>query len=147
MVHRVIGYSIHIYVKEGKLAISFRLYGEFNILQDSLQVVKEVPQPVGPVWPDGHSVFYVSEPEEGIMGSPAESHLLLVLYEEVGNNKREWPTHSHAFNLFVELSCEMKYEAVRIWRRSSKRRLSRHMVSIIGTLVKRDTASKLSILS
>jgi hypothetical protein len=40
MAYRATGYTIHIYVKEGKLAISFHLRGEFNILLDSLQVVK-----------------------------------------------------------------------------------------------------------
>lgn len=37
--HRAIGSPVNIYVKEGKMAVSFHLHDELNV-----QVVKEVPQ-------------------------------------------------------------------------------------------------------
>jgi hypothetical protein len=49
---RTIGSPVNICVKEGKVAFSFRLHGELNVLVDTVQVIKEVPQPVGAVWAD-----------------------------------------------------------------------------------------------
>jgi hypothetical protein len=46
---RTIGSPVNIYVKEGKVAVFFRLHGELNALVDAVQVAKEVPQPVGAV--------------------------------------------------------------------------------------------------
>jgi hypothetical protein len=37
---------VNTYVQEGKTAISFHLHGELNALVDTVQMVKEVPQPI-----------------------------------------------------------------------------------------------------
>jgi hypothetical protein len=55
MAQRAMGSSINMYVKEGKVTISFCVHGELNVLVDTVQVVKEVPQLVGSVWPDDES--------------------------------------------------------------------------------------------
>jgi hypothetical protein len=56
MVHfmalRSIRSAVNICVKEERMAISFHLHGELNVLVDTVQVVKEVPQSVRSVWPD-----------------------------------------------------------------------------------------------
>jgi hypothetical protein len=59
-------------------------------LVDTVQVVKEVPQPVGAVWPDDESVVHVTKPAERLMGSPVERHLLEVFHVEVGDDRRQW---------------------------------------------------------
>jgi hypothetical protein len=50
-----------------------RLHGELNALVDTVQVVKEVPQPVGAVWPHEASIIHVTEPAEWLMGSPVDA--------------------------------------------------------------------------
>jgi hypothetical protein len=50
-------------------------------------VVKDVPQPVGSVWPDFEIIVDVTETAEGIMGSPVERHLLEVL-DEVSDDRK-----------------------------------------------------------
>jgi hypothetical protein len=47
MVQRTISLPVNIYVNEGKMAVSFRLHGELNLLVDTVQVIKEAPQPTG----------------------------------------------------------------------------------------------------
>jgi hypothetical protein len=49
---RTNGSPVNIYVKEEKVAISFRLHGELNALVDTVQAVKEVLQSVRALWPD-----------------------------------------------------------------------------------------------
>jgi hypothetical protein len=44
----------------------------------------------------------------GAYGPPGQSHLLEDLHEEVGDARIQWWTHSHAFNLFIELEMETK---------------------------------------
>jgi hypothetical protein len=51
MAQRAMGSPADIYVKEGKVTISFCVHDELNVLVDTVQVIKEVPQPVGSVWP------------------------------------------------------------------------------------------------
>jgi hypothetical protein len=46
------------------------------------------------------------EPANGLMGYLVECHLLKALHEEVGDNKRQWQTHSHTVGLFIELATE-----------------------------------------
>jgi hypothetical protein len=53
---------------------------------DTVQVVKEVLQPVESMWPDNESVVHVTEPAEGLMGNLVERHLFEILQEEVGND-------------------------------------------------------------
>jgi hypothetical protein len=38
----------------------------------------------------------------GLMGWLVEYRLVRILHEEVGNNERQWQTHSHAMSLFIE---------------------------------------------
>jgi hypothetical protein len=45
MAQKSIMSPVYVYVKEGKVAVSFCLHGQQNILVDTVQVVKEVPQP------------------------------------------------------------------------------------------------------
>jgi hypothetical protein len=59
------------------------LCGELNVLVDTVQVIKEVCQPVRAMWPDDESVIHIIEPAEWLMGSQVEYHLLDVLHEEV----------------------------------------------------------------
>jgi hypothetical protein len=61
MTQRAIGPPVNIYVKEGKVAVSFRLHGELNVLVD-----KKVPHPVGAVRPADELVVHVPEPAEGL---------------------------------------------------------------------------------
>lgn len=42
MVHRAIRFPVNICIQEGKVTVSFGLRGELNILEDSVQVIKEV---------------------------------------------------------------------------------------------------------
>jgi hypothetical protein len=88
IIQRAIGSTVNIYVKEGKLAVSFRLHGELNVLVDTVQVVKEVPRPVGAVWPGDEIVVHVTEPAERITGIHIERHFLDVLNEEDTNDRR-----------------------------------------------------------
>jgi hypothetical protein len=88
MAQRTIESSVNIYVKEGKVPVSFCLHGELNVLVDTIQVVEEVPQLVRAVWPDDKSVIHITVSAEGLMGSPIERHLLKVLHEEVGDDRR-----------------------------------------------------------
>jgi hypothetical protein len=60
-----------------------------DVLVDTVQVVKEVPQPVRNMWSDDESAVHVTERIE-LMGSPIKSHLLEVLHEEAGNDQRQW---------------------------------------------------------
>jgi hypothetical protein len=85
-----IGSPVNTDIHEGKVADSFRLHGELDALVDTVQVVKEVPQPVGVVRPDDESVVHVTKPAERLMGSPVERHLLEVFHVDVGNDRREW---------------------------------------------------------
>jgi hypothetical protein len=62
------------------VAVSFRLHDELDALVDTVQVVKEIPQPVGAVWPDDESVVHVTKPAGRLMGSPVERHLLEVFH-------------------------------------------------------------------
>jgi hypothetical protein len=57
---------------------------------DTVQVVKEVPQLVGSVWPNDKSVISVMELAEGMMSFPVKHHLLDFLHEEVSNDWRSW---------------------------------------------------------
>lgn len=63
MVHRAIRFPVNICIQEGKVAVSFGLPGELNILVDSVQVIKEVILTMGPV--DG-SIVHVTEPAEDL---------------------------------------------------------------------------------
>jgi hypothetical protein len=64
------------------VAVSFRIHSELYVLMDTVQVVKEVPQPVGSVWPDNESVVDVPEPAEVLMGIPVEHHLVEIVHEK-----------------------------------------------------------------
>jgi hypothetical protein len=66
MTQETVRFSVNIYVKEGKVAISFGLHSELNGLVDAVQVVKEVLKLVGSVWPDDKSVVHVAKPAEGL---------------------------------------------------------------------------------
>jgi hypothetical protein len=75
---------------EGKVAVSFYLHGKLKALVDTVQVVREVPWPVGAVWPDDESVIHVEKTAEGLMGSPVERHLLEDFHVEAGDDRRQW---------------------------------------------------------
>jgi hypothetical protein len=66
MTKRAIRPLVNICAKEGKVAVSFHLHGELNVLVHTVQVVREVPQPVGAMWPDDKSVVHITEPAEGL---------------------------------------------------------------------------------
>jgi hypothetical protein len=70
------------------VAVSFPLHGELNILVDTVQVVKEIPQPVWSARPDNESVVHITEPAEVLISSPVESYLFEVLHEEVGDDRK-----------------------------------------------------------
>lgn len=59
----------------GKTAAFFRLYGEPNILVDTVHEVKEVSILVGAVRPHNEGAILL-EPEEAFMVCPVERHLL-----------------------------------------------------------------------
>jgi hypothetical protein len=61
MTQRAIMPPVNMCAKEGKVAISFHLHGELNVLVDTVQVVREVPQSVGAMWPDDKTVVHVTE--------------------------------------------------------------------------------------
>jgi hypothetical protein len=69
MAQRAIGSPTNIYVKEGKVAISFHLHDELNDSVDTVQVVKEVLQLVGSMWPDDKRVIHVMKPLRGLWAS------------------------------------------------------------------------------
>jgi hypothetical protein len=79
MAQRAIGSSGSMYVREEKVAISFHLHGEPNVLVDSVQVVERVPQPVRPMGPGVESVICIMEPAERLAGCAVKVHC-----EEVG---------------------------------------------------------------
>jgi hypothetical protein len=51
--------------------------------------------------PDDESVIHITKPAERLMGCLVERHLLKVLHEEFGDNRRQWQTHSQAVGLYV----------------------------------------------
>jgi hypothetical protein len=137
-------------VKEGKVAISFHLHGELTVLVDTVQVIRAVPQPVGSTWPDDESAIHITEPAERLMGSPVEFHLLEILHKELAVTRDNGKPIASPSNFSQNSPTKLIYE-VRAWQKSlrisTKCRLSRLMVSLIGTLVKSDTTSKLPIIS
>jgi hypothetical protein len=91
---------------------SSRLHGELNILVVTVQVVREVLQPVGSVQSDDENFVHLTALAEGLMGNPVERHLLGILYEEVGDDRRQWSAHGHSVNLFAELVSESEVGGV-----------------------------------
>jgi hypothetical protein len=65
MAHRAIRSPVNICVQEGKVAVSFGLCGELNILVDSVQVIK-VPQPILILGQVDESIIHVTEPAEDL---------------------------------------------------------------------------------
>jgi hypothetical protein len=90
MTQRAIGPHVSIYVEEETLAVPFRPRGELDVLVDTVQVVKEVPQPERSVWSDGESV-HLTEVAEGLMGGLVESHLFQISHEGVDFDSRATP--------------------------------------------------------
>jgi hypothetical protein len=78
------GSSVSVYVNEREEAFSFGLHGELNALVDTVQVVQEVLQLVGSVWPNDECVIYIAKPAEGLVGRQVKRSLLEVLDVEVG---------------------------------------------------------------
>jgi hypothetical protein len=60
LAQRTVGTSVNIYVKEWE--VTFCLHGELNALMDTVQVVQEVLQFVGSLWPDDEGVVHVVKP-------------------------------------------------------------------------------------
>jgi hypothetical protein len=75
---------------EGKMAFSFCLHFQLTVLVDTVQVVREVHQPVGIMRLDDETVIHTMEAAEGLTGCPVECHFLRVFDEEVGDNKKQW---------------------------------------------------------
>jgi hypothetical protein len=67
------------------VALSFGLHGELKALADTVQVVQEVHQLVGSVWPDDEAVVHVAKPTEGLVGGQVKRPLLEILHVEVGD--------------------------------------------------------------
>jgi hypothetical protein len=88
------GFTVHFMaqrtVKEQEVALSFGLHGQLNALVDTVQVVEEVLQLFGSVWPDDKCVVRVAKPAEGLVGSQVKHPLLEVLHIEVGTDWRHW---------------------------------------------------------
>jgi hypothetical protein len=60
MAQRTVGSSVNIYVKKGEVAFTFGLQGELNALVYTVQVVQEVLQLVGSMWPDDEGVIHIA---------------------------------------------------------------------------------------
>jgi hypothetical protein len=89
MAQSTVGFPVDIYVKEWKVALSFGLHGELNVLVDTVQVVQEVLQLVGSVWTDDEGAVHVAKPAEWLVGSQVKCPLLEVLHREVGVEWRQ----------------------------------------------------------
>jgi hypothetical protein len=59
------------------------------MFQWTLQVFKEVPQPLGTMGPSSESVIHVTRREERFMGCLVNCRLLKVLHEEDGDTQRQ----------------------------------------------------------
>jgi hypothetical protein len=93
MAQRTIGSPVNIYVKEGKVALTFGLHGELNALVVTEQVVQEILQLIGSVWPDDRGVIRIAKPAEGLGGGgggQVKRPHLEVLHVEVGDDWRQW---------------------------------------------------------
>jgi hypothetical protein len=88
------------------MALSFGVHGELNALVDTVQVVQEILQLIRSLWPDDECVVHVAKPAEGLAGEPSQAPSPASPPYRVGNGRRQWRSHGHAINLFVELAIE-----------------------------------------
>lgn len=56
------------------MTVCFHFHGELNILEDTIEVFKEVPQVVRILGLDDESVHHVTEPLEGLMSCLVRCH-------------------------------------------------------------------------
>jgi hypothetical protein len=89
MSQRTVGSPVNSYVKEWEVALSFGLHGKLNALVDVVQMVQEVLQLVGSVWPDD-GVVHIVKPAEGLVESQVKCPLLKALHVDVGDDWRQW---------------------------------------------------------
>jgi hypothetical protein len=66
MTWRAIRPPVNICAKKRKVAVSFHLHGELNVLVDTGQVVRGVPQPFGAMWLFDKSIVHLTESAEGL---------------------------------------------------------------------------------
>jgi hypothetical protein len=147
MAPRAIRSPVNICVQEGKVAVSFGLHGKLNILVDSVQVIKEVPQPILTMGPIDKSIIHVTEPAEDLWA------LWLNAISWKSSMKKVAVTSKLIANPLVCLQnwpARLKYKEVRTWwkssRMSSKCRSVRFRASLIKTMVKSDTTLKLTVM-
>jgi hypothetical protein len=74
----------NIHVREEKVAISFHLHDDPNVVMNTVQVVKEVSQPVRPMGLCNESVIHIMEPAERLVNCTVKHRLLKVHCENVG---------------------------------------------------------------
>jgi hypothetical protein len=70
---RTVRPPINIYVKKGEVALTFGLHGELNSLVDTVQVVQEVLQLLGSMWPGDEGVVHIAKPAEGLVGAKSNA--------------------------------------------------------------------------
>jgi len=61
------------------------LLSELDVTMYAIQVVQE---PLWPIWPDDIGVIHVAEPAGRPEGHLLYVHLLKILHEEIGDNRR-----------------------------------------------------------
>jgi len=61
------------------------VHGELDVGMYTIEVAKEITQFFWPMRPDHRLVIIVTEPADGVVGRPAECHVLKTLREEGGN--------------------------------------------------------------
>jgi len=64
--------SVDVVNQEGKVAVWLSLHGELDVGMVVTEVVKDVIQLFGSMWPDHERIIYIMEPTHGLVGCLAE---------------------------------------------------------------------------
>jgi hypothetical protein len=87
LARRAVSVPLIIYVKEGKVVISFHLQGELNVLVDTHQVVKFLSLS-SHIWFDNESLVHITVTADGFLSNLVKCHLLIGFHEEVVDDQK-----------------------------------------------------------
>jgi hypothetical protein len=83
---RGVRFPVDVNIKERKMAVSFCLHSEHDVLMDTTQMAKEVNQIAWAMWPEDKCVIHIAKPAEEHVCYHLHSHFFQVFHEEVGND-------------------------------------------------------------
>jgi hypothetical protein len=78
---------VNINVRDWKVIVSFSFIGEMNVPMDTVQVLKEICQSVGPMGPYDKSSIHVREAADRPIGCLVQHRVLKVLHEKSVNTR------------------------------------------------------------